>query len=56
MLRLDIATVVMAMEDLMEAMAVTEAMVAMDMESERLKLSQDMVMVVMVMEDLMEVG
>jgi len=30
----------MAMEDLMEAMAVTEAMVAMDMESERLMLMQ----------------
>ena len=38
MLRLDIATVVMAMEDLMEAMAVTEAMVAMDMEREMLML------------------
>ena len=32
------AMVVMAMEDLMEAMAVTEAMVAMDMEREMLML------------------
>jgi len=32
------AMVVMAMEDLMEAMVVTEAMVAIDMESERLML------------------
>merc|ERR1712235_130416 len=51
--------VVMVMEDLMEAMVGTEAMVVMDMERERLKLmlSQDMVTVVMVdmvMEDLME--
>merc|ERR1712235_151085 len=45
------------MEDLMEAMLGTEAMVVMDMERERLKLSPDMVIVVMVdmvMEDLME--
>merc|ERR1711973_512685 len=49
----------MVMEDLMEAMVVTEAMVVIDMERERLKLmlSLDMVTVVMVdmvMEDLME--
>merc|ERR1719481_2031240 len=50
----DTVMVDMAMEDLMEVM-VTEAMVDMDMERERLKLtlSQDMDMVVMVMEDLM---
>merc|ERR1711963_606106 len=47
--------VVMVMEDLMEVMEDTEAMVVMDMERERLKLSQDMVMEVMVMEDHMEV-
>merc|ERR1712228_339723 len=41
------------MEDLMEVMAVTEAMEVMDMERETL--SQVMDMVVMVMEDLMEV-
>merc|ERR1711872_125882 len=50
----------MVKEDPMEVMAVTEAMVVMVMERERLKLmlSQVMVtevMVVMVMEDLMEV-
>merc|ERR1711872_732206 len=50
----------MVMEDLMEVMVVTEAMVVMDMERERLKLmlSQVMDMVLMVdtvMEDLMEV-
>jgi len=42
----------------MEVMVVTEAMVVMDMEREKLKLSQDMVMVVMedmAMEDPMEV-
>merc|ERR1719348_2939883 len=55
----DMVMVVMVMEDLMEAMVGTEAMVVMDMERERLKpmLSQDMVTVVMVdmvMEDLME--
>merc|ERR1712157_696033 len=43
------------MEDPMEVMVVIEAMVVMDMERERLKLSQDMVMEVMDMEDLMEV-
>merc|ERR1712213_85605 len=45
----------MVMEDLMEGMEDIEAMVVMDMERERLKLSQDMDMVAMVMEDLMEV-
>jgi len=48
----------MVMEDPMEVMADTEAMVDMDMEREMLRLSQDMDMVVMedmVMEDLMEV-
>merc|ERR1712168_280760 len=50
---------VMGMEDLMVVMVVTEAMVVIDMERERLKLmlSPDMVTVVMVdmvMEDLME--
>merc|ERR1712131_320292 len=45
----------MVMEDPMEAMVVIEAMVVMDMERERLKLSQVMVMEVMDMEDLMEV-
>merc|ERR1712142_1394864 len=48
----------MVMEDLMEAMVVTEAMVVMDMERERLKLSQDMDMEVMedmAMADPMEV-
>ena len=38
LLRLDMAMVVMAMEDLMVVMGDTEAMVAMDMERERLKL------------------
>merc|ERR1711872_263606 len=45
----------MVMEDPMEVMVVTEAMVVMVMEIEKLKLSQDMVMEVMAMEDLMEV-
>merc|ERR1711973_20921 len=45
----------MVMEDHMEVMVVTEAMEAMVMEREKLKLSQDMAMVVMVMEDHMEV-
>merc|ERR1712131_271403 len=38
----DMVMVVMVMEDLMEAMVVTEVMVAMDMERERLKLNLDM--------------
>jgi len=45
----------MVMEDPMEDMVDIEAMEAMDMERERLKLNQDTVMVDMVMEDLMEV-
>merc|ERR1712115_137310 len=47
----------MVMEDPMEDMVDIEAMEAMAMEREMLKLSQDMVMVdmVMAMEDLMEV-
>merc|ERR1712131_445424 len=38
----DMVMVVMVMEDLMEAMVVTEVMAAMDMERERLKLNLDM--------------
>merc|ERR1711926_18704 len=50
----DMVMVVMVMEDLMEAMVGTEAMVVMDMERERLKLmlSPDMVIVVMVAMDM----
>merc|ERR1711973_953396 len=43
----DMVMEVMVMEDLMEAMVVTEVMVAMDMERERLKLNLDMDMEVM---------
>jgi len=38
LLKLDMAMVDMVMEDLMEVMVVTEAMVVMDMERERLML------------------